>query len=520
MPIRMEKDPDSGRDQSPNNPRPGGGGGSSLLKFLPMVLMFLLKKPKLLVPVLVIGGLFYFFGGSTMCNSAAVDDGGGGGGDFLFSKSLGANFDEAKYDAVLKYTPLAEERNTFPSQASLVQYAPQRRHQGEQGSCVGWASAYAARSILFNQANGTNNGSFSPSFLYNHIALRGCQGSYLPEAMEFMRKVGALPYTEFPYNPRECRKPQVNQTMASRANQFRIRGYDRLTMGHNDPRPNIKAIREHIADGGPVVIGMQVGQSFMQGMLGKAMWNPTRSDYNMSNMGGHAMTVIGYDDKKSGGAFQLMNSWGDNWGQNGIGWVTYKDFNFFVKEAFGIYPMGRAEDPNETRLNVKFGLINTASGKFIRMRDAGGRVFKSEQSIRKGDKFKVAINNSAPCYVYIFGEETDGSCYTLYPYTAKHSAYFGVLGSRVFPDDHSLVADNQGSTDRIAVIFSKKEMDWNMITRFINNSRQRSFDAKIKEAMGNLGIENASFTAGESIQFSADVGEKPTLGVILELNKR
>lgn len=515
MPIRMEKDPDSGRDQSNNPQGPRRGGGSSgLMKLLPFALMFLMKRPKLLIPVLLIGGLIYFFGGDAMCNSAGstTDQ----GGDWAFN--MGADFSAEKYDSVLMYAPLASGRNTMPSQASLLRYAPKRLNQGEQGSCVGWASAYAARSILHNQANGSSGAAFSPSFLYNHIALRGCQGSYLPEAMEFMRKVGALPLEYFPYNPNVCRQ-RASQQEAQQASRYRINNYDRLTMGPNDPRPDIKGIREHLAQGGPVVIGMQVGQSFMQGMMGRKIWQPTRSDYNMSNMGGHAMTVIGYDDNYSGGAFQLMNSWGPQWGQNGVGWVSYKDFNHFTKEAFGIYSMGQASDPNGTKLAMKFGFVNTASGKFIPMREAGGNVFRSQGSIRKGDKFKVAVNNSAPCYIYMFGEETDGSSYVLYPYTAKHSPYFGVMGSRLFPDDHSLVADNLGETDRVAIIFSKKELDWNLLNTFINRSKQRSYNAKVQEALGNNAIKNASFRAGESIEFSADVSTQPALGVVMELSK-
>jgi hypothetical protein len=43
---------------------------------------------------------------------------------------------------------------------------------------------------------------------------------------------------------------------------------------------------------------------------------------------GHCMTVIGWDDShKGGGAFKLLNSWGDHWGPNkdGTYWLTYSD---------------------------------------------------------------------------------------------------------------------------------------------------------------------------------------------------
>ncbi|MEZ4685194.1 MAG: hypothetical protein R3B47_03760 [Bacteroidia bacterium] len=169
---------------------------------------------------------------------------------------------------------------------------------------------------------------------------------------------------------------------------------------------------------------------------------------------------------------------------------------------------------------MQFGPVNTASGKFIPMRDAGGNTFRTQSAIARGDKFKVAINNSAPCYVYIFGEETDGSSYVLYPYTEKHSPYFGVMGSRLVPQRSFPRRRQSGQRDRVAIVFSKKEMDWNMVNTFINNSRQSSYAGKVQEALGNLAIQNAVFRAGESIEFAADVSERPALGVVLELDKR
>ena len=38
------------------------------------------------------------------------------------------------------------------------------------------------------------------------------------------------------------------------------------------------------------------------------------------------MVLIGYDDEKYGGSFQIVNSWGEDWGVNGKIWVKYKDF--------------------------------------------------------------------------------------------------------------------------------------------------------------------------------------------------
>ncbi len=44
------------------------------------------------------------------------------------------------------------------------------------------------------------------------------------------------------------------------------------------------------------------------------------SDETEATDGGHAMVIVGYDDKQ--GAFKLLNSWGEVWGDQGYGWVS------------------------------------------------------------------------------------------------------------------------------------------------------------------------------------------------------
>ena len=54
------------------------------------------------------------------------------------------------------------------------------------------------------------------------------------------------------------------------------------------------------------------------------------SDYEEN--GGHAMVVIAYDDDKFGGSFQILNSWGSDWGDDGKVWVPYRDLLNILKE--------------------------------------------------------------------------------------------------------------------------------------------------------------------------------------------
>ena len=259
MPIRMEKD-DPQPQSGGGGQRSGGGGSNALIKFLPLILMFLFKRPKLLIPILLVGAVWYFFlGGSEMLSggSGAVEE-------FDTSAfSLGATLDQEVYDRAKVFEPVSygySGQAALPARASLEQYAPQRRHQGKQGSCVGWASAYAARTILEAETTGQNpnNVAFSPAYLYNQIALTGCQGAYMLEAMKTMQQYGGLPFSQFRYDERTCNN-EPSSSQKQMGAQFRIQGFDRLTVGASQYKPDLTGIKQHLAQGYPVVIGMMVG---------------------------------------------------------------------------------------------------------------------------------------------------------------------------------------------------------------------------------------------------------------------
>jgi hypothetical protein len=55
---------------------------------------------------------------------------------------------------------------------------------------------------------------------------------------------------------------------------------------------------------------------------------------NETISGAHAMCIIGYDDSKFGGSFELMNSYGPEFGDNGFVWITYADIKKYLNEAY------------------------------------------------------------------------------------------------------------------------------------------------------------------------------------------
>ena len=535
MPIRMTPDQPSGDQRRSNIPSGGGGGrggggggigGGIIGALLPL----LFRNPKLLIVVVIIGGLWFFFGGGKGCNLPAGAD----GGDLLNGFTKGATLDPAEYDKAEVYEPLADNvKNPLPERATLEQFAPPRLNQGQQGSCVAWASAYAARSIIHNQATGQTpdrNSAFSPSFTYNRIKIEnsGCQGSYIERAMKDMLQRGAVPYSAFAYNDHDCNARPDAQAEESAA-RYKIKGSQRLSAS-DDPNSAVDmlAMKQYLAQGSPIVIGMMVGGSFMQDMQGRDVWEPTQEDTQMSGFGGHAMCVIGYDDFKTerGGAFQIMNSWGREWGNKGIAWMPYDAFKFFAKEAYAVYPMGTSAEEKPDRFDIRFGLAivddrGVATGAHIALQHVGGRVFRTNGPVPKGTRFKVEVTNNVACYTYIFGEETDGSAYTLFPYTPKHSPYCGTTGMRQFPKDQSLTVDDVGTMDVMAILVANQALDYPGLTTRMNEVRLAGVGLKLAKVMGEelLDPSKADYTQGDTFGASGAAATN-AMAIVIQIEKR
>lgn len=527
MPIRMVDDPDDRSDNTNDDSGsgggggfPGGGGGGMLIGLL----MLLIRRPLLLLVVLVIGGFMYLRGGgcSQMTAGSEQQENAGFG--------TGGVLDPKQFNKAQIYEGLDIGKNALPEAVSLAKFCPQRKDQGKQGSCVAWSSAYAARSILEATATGASPDqvAFSPSFLYNQIGLDGCQGSYIIRAMENMTQVGAVPFNEFPYDENDCTR-QPSGSLKQEAGQHRMLGFTRLTDGDKINNIDLHAIKEHLAKDVPVVIGMMVGGSFMQQMMGEEVWHPTSDDYSQMGFGGHAMCVIGYDDRKEGGAFQIMNSWGPAWGNNGIAWVKYNDFKRFVREAYGLNNMPKTGTAASEDLDCQIGLVHAKTRAYIPLRSGGGNVFTTTQPMVKGTTFKMEVKNNIACYVYVVGMETDGSSYVLFPYPLKEeptktkfSPYCGITGYRLFPRGMSMQADSIGNKDYIAVLVSKEPLEIFDVNQKINNNRSLGFAAAVQKAVRTQAINNVPFssTPDGGIHFEATTADKSAVVSIIEIEKQ
>lgn len=94
----------------------------------------------------------------------------------------------------------------------------------------------------------------------------------------------------------------------------------------------------------------------------------------------HAVTLVGWDDGKEteegAGAFLALNSWGEDWGENGLFWISYSDASLADPAAYVM----EAREPGVMRDDTVFSYTGVGYSQTARSTRAtrGANVFTAE----------------------------------------------------------------------------------------------------------------------------------------------
>ncbi|MCC6726078.1 MAG: C1 family peptidase [Saprospiraceae bacterium] len=261
-------------------------------------------------------------------------------GMLLGLPALGASFNKPNPDSTAIVTVCDSPITTFslPQKIDLKPYCPSVKHQGQLSSCVGWALGYGALTIQRAIQHGctdtrviTHNAS-SAMFIFNQIEKdEQGRGSKLADAAKFLQTRGDCLARHFDHDIADGNKLPDSLLLAA-AQSFAITGYAELFSPQDLDSVKVGSVKVALAQYSPVTIGMAIRRNFML-LRNARYWHPDLGDTTPA--GGHALVVIGYDDQKQ--AFQLMNSWGKEWGQDGFIWLKYKDFARFAKYGVAFF---------------------------------------------------------------------------------------------------------------------------------------------------------------------------------------
>lgn len=473
------------------------------------------------------------------------------------AQQLGAVLDKAAFAASPKAPPLSRgDFASLPRQASLKSFAPHPGDQGQQSSCVGWATAYAARTILATATgeSASSSQTFSPAFVYNQIYHNNCDGgSRVSDALSLLSGDGVATLASFPYDADSCsRQPSSSQRQL--ASQYRIgewrRLFDSTSVNKHIP------VRRALAEGHPVVIAMQLPYSFMDYEGGVFHATPAEYDAFLSDdpqtyaeyiAGGHAMAAIGYDD--DGEWIEIINSWSPEWGERGYVRVSWDTFNTFVVEAYEVMPQPAPDPPQPQpqpqpkvepqpapqpqpapepvappptlrEMHAQLRFIDLQGTEIAARSDATG--WRLSRALPSGARFRVEATPGLSANIYVLGAGADGQFVELFPRSQLVSSRVGADHTLLLPgptEDHYTQLDETPGDDTYLVLVSRLSLDLPKVLNVLERTTGQPLDARLAAALGTRLVDGAQVTPrAQGIGFDAqgDAGDVVVMPVHID----
>lgn len=459
-------------------------------------------------------------------------------------RSTGLLFDDEAY----KMTPLKAKNVAFQdvvtefTSASLKQFVPKVGDQKGYSTCVGWASAYYARTIL--EARVTNNldlntiteGTFAPVFTYLNANVENdynCQqGAFIGKAMETMVEKGVPYYKDFNVM---C-ETTIPESLYGKAENFKIKDFTRIFGSDEEIDFKVDGVKRSLLNGNPVVIGFMVDNSFQ---TAKNVYVPDE----LGNTGGHAMCVVGFDDDKYGGSFEIVNSWGEAWGNEGYIWIRYADFAKKTRYAFEMIPMqSKPMEKKQLAGEVDFVLRNNSPMKVFNTEgEYSGSVFSAqdvvieeEESIGDymtetayptGTRYKMVTKVNQPAYVYIFGMDSDNEFSPLFPQTDSISPFINSSKSQVVlpPAPKGMRAfarlSKDVEKDYTIVVFSMDKLDMGKLGSELTKMEGTLLDRLYVVFKDELIPKEAMKLGKDKMSFSAEFDKGSLAMMILDIKR-
>lgn len=229
---------------------------------------------------------------------------------------------------------------------STLKYFPPIRSQGGLGSCAQWSSMYYCFTHMnafardLDAKNGGDAYRFSPKFTYNMLNSGNNQGTWLTDGWTIATKNGAATWTDWPTDS-DFRAWPLTATVWRNALNVRVNTTG--SVPSCDTPTGLSQLKTLLMNGYVLTFATYIG-SWQFKLISD---DPSTSSDNAfvgkeaaywinGSSGGHAMTVVGYNDDiwvdingngtvdaGEKGALRIANSWGTSWEEAGFTWLAY-----------------------------------------------------------------------------------------------------------------------------------------------------------------------------------------------------
>jgi len=229
--------------------------------------------------------------------------------DYLFISHL----------AVTPETPLhpnviVNQKISLPATFSLRASMSPILNQGSVGSCVSNAFALSISTMTKNSINMSRLFHYALTRIMENTALNNDSGQTIRDAANTILNYGVPQETEWPYVPSQFAVfPPLTAFKAS--NKFKSFVYTFVNSDLNSLKQCLSTNQK------PIIFGFMVYSSFMTQSVASTGVVPLPDTRKEKLLGGHCITIIGYDDAKN--VFICANSWGTGWGDKGYCYMPY-----------------------------------------------------------------------------------------------------------------------------------------------------------------------------------------------------
>ncbi|MEN8178707.1 MAG: C1 family peptidase [Pseudomonadota bacterium] len=206
--------------------------------------------------------------------------------------------------------------------AASLQPDPDSLHilnQHQEGACTGFGLA-AVINLLNSRRDSPTQ--VSARMLYNMAKKfdrwpgEEYSGSSCRGAIHGWKNMGVCSDDLWPYRSGDTSDLTIPQAKDARSNT--IGAYYRL-------RLNILDFHAALNEAGAIFVSANVHPGWWPEKVKQG-----KISFNRRNSGGHAFAIVGYDEK----GFWVQNSWGPDWGENGVAHWSYEDWQVNIKDAW------------------------------------------------------------------------------------------------------------------------------------------------------------------------------------------
>ena len=198
------------------------------------------------------------------------------------------------------------------------------RDQGSEGTCVAFASVSGVKEYQ-DKLEYHRLIKLSPRFLYSLCkkfdGMPFQEGTYPRIAMKVLLNHGVCHESFWRYLPNKRTLPHKGANQD--AKKFKIKAYARLK--------SLLEMKRSLLINGPFIAGVKVFKSWFTQRVEREGFIPLPRR-NDELAGGHAICIMGYDDKLK--IFKFKNSWGAKWGDQGYGYLPYGYMKKYCSDAW------------------------------------------------------------------------------------------------------------------------------------------------------------------------------------------